>query len=418
MAASIRTVVTRLLPWAALAVMTVLFFVQVKARQRARAEPERARDEVNALHADRAMGLAPVQPPGPAPTPVAPRAAEGDDEAEVAALHRQLKAAGEDLAAAEAAQQALLADAERAAALRTTEAARANALEAQLVAATDAAFKRVAELEARIAEAKAQLERRESRVARWLALALTGTPDARAVVTVEAQQASDEDVAELHGLWREAGEQEARDAVATVLSAMPTSAAAAALAADIVLARPSPQDAVALLARLGSHALRVDVLARVLAEGGNALREAAVAAASTAAWSEADRERIGDALDMLLRTPDPATLEIAIRAVAKLGLRGRAAALLPFLTHQEPALRIATVYALLATCDHASAVRTLRPIVVDLLDDEAPDVRLAGLFLAQELAGERRSLAFGSSQEAVAQEIGRLKQKLATLAKD
>jgi hypothetical protein len=78
-------------------------------------------------------------------------------------------------------------------------------------------------------------------------------------------------------------------------------------------------------------------------------------------------------------------------------------------------VRIATVYALLATSDRASAVKTLRATVLALLDEKSFDVRMAGLFLAQELAGEKRSLGFGSSDQAVAKEVARLKAKLGAM---
>jgi len=422
MAASTHTVVTRLLPWAALVVMTVMFFVQIRARQCAQRDAEKAKDDLNVLRADRAMGLAPA-PLAPLPASRAEAAAVAepareDDDGELAALHRELKKARQELADAESARLARLVEAERSEALRMTEAARADALETQLGAESAAGAARVAALEDRLAEAKALLERRESPVRRWIALARSGTPEAVGVVRVEAAKATADDLAELRALWSETRATEGPETIASVLAPMPVSPASAALAADILLAVTSPRVATATRAALGPHALHVDAVARVLTEGSNELREDVVLAAKGTTWSDAAEARLSAAVDTLLRSQDAHTVEVGINAIARLGLRGQAAALLPFLTHDAAAVRIAAVYALLATSDRASAVRTLQPIVLGLLEDKEPDVRLAGLFLAQELAGEKQSLAFGSSEEALAKEMERLRKKLAAMARE
>ncbi|MDA1196123.1 MAG: hypothetical protein O2894_13210, partial [Planctomycetota bacterium] len=49
MSSSPRGVLTRLLPWAALALMVVFFFIQVAERNEARSDAVRARDDLRAF---------------------------------------------------------------------------------------------------------------------------------------------------------------------------------------------------------------------------------------------------------------------------------------------------------------------------------------------------------------------------------
>ncbi len=422
MAGSARSVFTRLLPWAALALMTVMFLVQVKARNEAQGDAVKAKDELHALRADRAMGLDPADQALAQPRGVeeAPNAFD-EAQAELGRLRKKLEAAQKGVAAARAARQDALDAGERTEALRATEAARAAALEAERDGWKSSTQEKLASLEAELAEAQKLLTRRESPVARWLVLAKGGGPDVRTVLRVETAKATSEDLQELGSHWRDAtpGERDA-GVVAAVLEYMPVSTASAGLAADLLLVHEHAPAATRFLPRLGKHILHPEAVARVVAGGSNEAREDIVAhaAVSERGWDAAGRARVGQALVAQLKSDDAWTLELAIRAFAQLGLEGHAGKLLPFLEHKVPDVRIATVYALLATSDRKSALRTLLPTVSGLLDEEAFDVRMAGLFLAQELAGEKRSLAFGSSDQAIAKEVARLKKKLAALAKE
>lgn len=415
MAGTARSVFTRLLPWAALALMTVMFFVQVKARHRAEHDAAEAKDDLQAVREDRVLGDRPTL------SPLAPSRIEAAAiGSEIAGLRRQLEAAHEELAAARSAREALLAKAERTEALRVTASARAGALDAQLEADAEAAAKRIADLEGRLKTAKTELERRQSPVKRWVSLAAGGGPDALSVIRAEAPKATNDDMAELRTLWHEGSARSDTQGIAEVLAHVPVSPASAALAGEMLVACESPRRAGRLLAQLARHTGHEVAVTLILSRGSNELREDLVAhlAAGSTAWDEPGRTRVQDSLAALLAEQDTWTLEIAIRALPRLKMTGYEADLLPFLTHADAQVRIAAIYALQATADRKSAARTLQAAVVGLLEDKAFDVRMAGLFLAQELAGEKRSLAFGSSDQAVAKEIARLKQKLATLAKE
>ncbi len=418
-----RTLLTRVLPWAALVLITSMFFVQLSARKQAENRAREVEGTLHAERADRVMGMGPAAADTPQPVrPAAPAAAPARDyEAELGRMRIRVESLQEQLAGAQEAHRVALTAVERAQALRATEAARAGALTGDLESRREQADQRVRELEAQLAEARAALERRRSPVARWLSLVEGGTPRALELVGLEAAKATAEDVAELRERW-EAGGPEGGPGpltVAAVLGPVPPGTASAELAADLLLATESAQRSRRLIERLALHLVRAEAVARVIERGSNEHRSdlLAHAAARKPTWDDAQQALVGAALAGQLASDDAWTLELTIRAFAQLGIGGHESKLLRFLTHEAPTVRIATVYALLATSDRKSAIATLTPTVVALLDDKAFDVRMAGLFLAQELAGEKRSLAFGSSDQAVAKEVARLKARLAELAK-
>ena len=111
MAGSARTLITNVLPWAAVALLGAMFFVQVGARHRAENRAAKARDDLHALRADRVMGLGPKTEPL---EPLEPPASEAEvarfvaaavakTEAEQDALRKELEQRAEELAAASAA---------------------------------------------------------------------------------------------------------------------------------------------------------------------------------------------------------------------------------------------------------------------------------------------------------------------------
>ncbi len=424
MAGSARTVFTRLLPWAALALMTVMFFVQVKARRTAEEDAAKAVGDLHVQRVDRALGM------GPSVEPLEGAGAESAEvaefliayEAELGGLRKQVEAARDDLASARSAQQAAVDKAERTEALRATANARADALEAQAAAAAEAAQQRVTALEAQLKDAQAQAARRPSPVARWLQVWGAGGAD-RENLRKELAQATPEDVTELRALW----DQEESGARVThflgVLGSMPVTKASAALAAEIASCEPSC-DAETLrpwVALAGPHLLHVDAFLALLPQTSHrSMRHVLVehAAASPKAWSDEDRARIAPGFAAYLGHEQPEMVRFALRAITRLKLPVVSARVLGLLDHPDASVRIAAIYFLHQTGDGASAVKVLGRYVADLLDSKDADTRMAALFLAQELVGETRSLAFGSSQEAVGREIGRLKKKLGTLAKD
>lgn len=423
MAGSARTLFTNVLPWAAVAVLGFMFFVQVGARHRAENRAARALDDLHTLRADQVMGPAPADaaPAVPEGAVRVPNAFHQQAQAELDGLRKQVEQRAEELAAAKAAHQAAMANVERSQALLAVESARADALEKQLSGQQGAVDEQVAKLRAELDEATSELARRQSPVARWLALAERGTPEALAVVRAETPEAGADDVQELAARWKMNPPSGGALQVALVVEHMPASTQAALLAADLYLTSQQATDAAKIQARLERHLRHATAVVRVLTQGTNEQREdviALAAAATDRGWTAEAETRVGAALSQALASDDAWTLEIAIRAFAQLGIKGHEAQLLRFLTHAAPAVRIATVYALLATSDRASAVKILRPTVLGLLAEEEFSVRMAGLFLAQELAGEKRSLAFGSSDQAVAKEIERLKTKLQGLGGD
>ena len=112
-----RGTYTRILPWAALAVMVVFFFLQVAARNRVVAEAQRLQERVQALEGGGSAD---------APAAAAPHA-EGERQASrhMRAAYAQVSARAEE---AEARLRDLTAQLERAEAVRAAQTARAEAL--------------------------------------------------------------------------------------------------------------------------------------------------------------------------------------------------------------------------------------------------------------------------------------------------
>ncbi len=310
MAGSVRSLFTRLLPWAALGVLTVAFFVQVKARREAEREADVARAGLAPLRKELALSEANLAfIPSARPAAVADVA--GEHVAEISDLRRKLELAHEELAASRAAERARTEKGDRTESLRATEAARANALAREAGAAQAEAATRVATAQAETSKAQADAARR------------------------------------------------------------------------IAVAHTSEQ---ALAARL---------------------REVTT-----------DESRLDVALTGLLKAKDAGVVKFAIEGLVAIKHRGYAGRVLPLLDHDAPTVRIAAMHALLRSGSGVASAAPLCEPVLRLLADDAPDIRLAGLLLAQEVVGETPSLGFGSKDPAVAKEIARLKTKLAALARE
>jgi len=289
MAGRTRSLFTRLLPWAALVVMSIAFFLQVAERNRAQSALVRARDDARvarSLLLGRSSASAPAR---------APAAAASEDVAALrkaeAGLRESVVQITQRLAASEEARRGLQVKADRLDALRATADARADALVDEAAAAGAIADARVAEAEQR----------------------MTGLAEHVRVVTSEAQ--------------------------------------------------------------------RLDV-----------------------------------ALTALLRSKKPAIVVFAIHALTRVGEASYAGRVLPLLDHPDPTVRIAALHALLRSESAADTPAVLCKPVLRLLADERADIRLAALFLAQQVVGEKPNLGFGSKDAATAAEIVRLKKKLAAVA--
>jgi hypothetical protein len=369
----------QVLPWAALALVTVFALAQVRARRGGPPAP------VGSLRMFDEHGR-----PGSA----APRAAEILDHA---FEDRAAMAASRDRAWRER-DEALLAF-DRAEAARAVLAARLAAEQsAREAPVPDAAADPAEATEIEGLRAELAVAREEARRARessgqadllaWLEDAASEDHARRARARRRAAEAKPEDV---EALRRALAEDPARaPGVGRLVGALPPGEAAGALAVALLLGPGAGDDPARRVAEIGpATLLRVEVFERVLAEAVPAVRQEVLSwvAAREKGWSEIERTRIARALGPLLGAEDPGALAAAVRGVGILRLPGLAARLAALLDHDRPDVRAAAAHALSRVERDAEAnVRARAALPRLLVDDDLP-VRIAGRLLAEAVLG-------------------------------
>jgi hypothetical protein len=365
MAGPARSTLTRLLPWAALAVMTVFFFVQVRALTRARRSEARALERERAL---RAAGTSqPARPPAASPP-----------ERDPAGTQAALKAARARLTTLGAERDGLQSRLERAEALRAAARARARALEADRDHWRKLADERAAEL-ARARKAA------HGPVADWLAAVSGSDEDAARRAVKAAGEASPPPVGALRALWQARPSPARADACARLLAAWPPGPETSALAGTLIAAG-GPQVG-ARMRRLHAHLAEVGCMLAVLASPSLAVRRAALVwlDPETVKRSEADRARLADALAASLEADDPRLVGVAAEGLGRLREGGHEDELAALLTRKEPGLRLTAVWSLTRLLPASKALPLVRDALVALLGSGDDALRRRAVYVAGRL---------------------------------
>jgi len=431
MSVSPRGAFTRLLPWAALALMVVFFLLQVDARTKAERSEKEARDALHDLQGARA--LVPAAPGGSRPRP----RADGDAAKALAvALAR-----ADQLAAQVTEARGRL---ERAEAVRAAEAARAEALVVErdaafaggagweeataatvararvLQAERDAAQGALAASELLRAEAEADLAKLESLLAevqeqmqalithaegnsaRVAALQRAAARGADAKATVRrwvdavagrAEKPSDGDAlaGALLSLWMDESDAEKERSVrvyAELLRLLPPSAIASGSALRIVrdaAARALPaKERRGLVARHLTGAFETVLLVRHRETRSVVLD---LLRASVAGWSEKEREQVVEALRGLLASRAAEARRAGALGLGKLALGRAAPALIKALADKDRTVRHAAAWALTQLARTPVTVAALKAFAKTQL--ASPDLKDVGegLWVAQWVLG-------------------------------
>ena len=381
MAANVRSILARLLPWAALAVMTVFFFVQVRARERADA---RAREAARA-----------APRPTPAPARAAPVATSDPQEvvgltSELATRTSELERAQQDLAALRAEGEASVAALERVAAARAAQAERAAALVQERDAWQRTANEKVEALARQLAEAEARLATPERSVEGWLAAVAGDAAEARARALTEARAADDTQKAALRGLWLAASEPKPSDACADIVALWEPGDVASGLAGQIIAATPEDVDPEPLLRRLHAHVMHVQGMLFILwSPSPRVLREALPWLDPAAGgWSDEARTTFGGILGARLDTADPALLKLLLAGVGRLGSTSQTVRLGELLAHDDAEVRLMAAWALLRVLGPQDARKRAGRTVAALLAPGGGDLTAQAVHVARGLLGE------------------------------
>ena len=421
MATRQRGGIQAVIPWVALAVVTVFAFGQLHQRNRALERAGKAEDELRAVQvsgtpapsrSDPGTGSAPVPPtPGAADAAAVAAAITPRERKLDAALQAALDVTRGDskrLAALETALEGERVRAERALAQLTAESARSAALQERLGSVDEGAAARATQLAADLAA---------ERQGRGRDLA----EHQRALTEVQA-------VAERLSAALEASEGKHAAAVAALterfnrMAVERTTAESRLAQMREVVAREEVQRKQAharIAQQLETTAGALEKAQAALeAEGAaraHATRLAARAVEARAAAEQALgalRKRMRVAAAAQLHSEDPLTRITGARMVALLRLSGLADGLLELTSADESEVVAAAAQALATVPDLPEVALQASDAAVALLADDAIEVRMAGLALLQ--AATRRSIAFdpGASADARAAALQKLKKQL------
>jgi len=358
-----------LVPWIALAAVTVFAIAQVRARRES--EP-----------------VAP-SPPAPQETSVAPPApdltgAAGATETALDEALVDLEHARAETTALAKARAAALARAETAEARLAASQARVGALMAEVEGLRAAPAPAPAPPAApSVAAVPAPAE---DPVAGWLADVSAADAQRRARARERAAEASDEQIARLAALLAEDFEGRS-EALARLAASLPAGDARDALVATLLADDAArPEHVVLLGARVVARPGVVEALLRDAS--APVLAEALPFVAGGADDLDGDtRARYAAALAERLDRFAVEDLVVATRAAGLLRLPGAAVRLVVLADHEDPAVRAGAAYALSRVPDldlvRADAVKHLPALLLDA----SPDVRTAAALLAETLVG-------------------------------
>lgn len=358
-----------LVPWVALAAVSLFAFLQTRARH----EAERTR--------------APASSP-PSATISGDGERAGPTLAVVQATEDALDAALVDFEEARARAADLERDRMAVDARRETAEARLSVSKACVEALEAEAAVHEQEAKARDGELEGLRERiriLEDPVLGWIEDAGSEEADRQAKAREAAAKAQPEEVARLRALL-EASPMRAA-AVANLVSALPESDDAGALVVRVLLAPDAGSERVALV---GADALARPAVALALVEEASpevlgevlrwlAGRREAFDAHALGLLAEAVRPRLDGF--------DPVDVATAARAVGVLGLPGAAADLIVLTRHEDVPVRAAAVHALSRIPDLADVREEAERVLLAQLLDDALEVRIAGRLLAEALLG-------------------------------
>ena len=384
-----------LVPWLALAAVTVFAIVQMRARHRA------------------AQGTPAVVETAAADPVAAPRSTE--DAAAALAAEAALDAALQDLDAARAEAGRLArettqawARADAAAALLAAHAARVQALEVEI------ATLRAAATAAPVDAAPAPVERQDELLP-WVEDAGADDPARRRRALERAAAAGPEEVARLAEM---VGGEADPVALARLAAALPAGDATDAFVLALLLAERAELDVASrVVDSLGPEPLRRPaVLEALLGRAAPGVLQAALgllAGYEAELGDETRRAELAAALAPRLDGDETAQLHAGARAAGLLRLPGLAPRLAALLTHDEGVVRVAAAHALSRVPDLDVVRAEAAAALPRLLLDEDLAVRIAGALLAEALVGEPLdydpSASEGARREALDAILDRLK---------